>query len=146
MAAALLAHMHRAATEKPLVLQHALELLTELELRPAHDHLVAEFLRAYLPLTPQEKAAFKQEVTRLPSRKREVIMGKALSLQDWGRLEEAQDIVRRLLRKRLGGLDAAAEARVTALSLARLEKLSEALLDFTGPADLEAWLKAHGRK
>jgi len=146
VAAALLAHMQRAVTEKPLVLRHALELLTELQLRPAHDRLVTEFLRAYLPLTPQEKAAFKQEVTRLPPRKREVIMGKALSLQDWGRLEEAQDIVRRLLYKRLGGLDAPAEARVMALSLARLEKLSEALLDFTGPADLEAWLKAHSRK
>ncbi|MBL8794974.1 MAG: DUF4351 domain-containing protein [Planctomycetia bacterium] len=77
-------------------------------------------------------------------------MGKALGLQDWGRKEgreeEALELVRRLLRKRLGGLEPAAEARVAALSLARLEALSEALLDFTSPADLEAWLKARGRK
>jgi len=36
--------------------------------------------------------------------------------------------------------------RVTALSLRRLERLSEALLDFTAPTDLEGWLKSHARK
>jgi len=55
-------------------------------------------------------------------------------------------MVCRLLRKRLGSLDAASEARVAALSLRRLERLSEALLDFTAPADLEGWLKSHTRK
>ena len=34
-------------------------------------------------------------------------------------------------------------ARIQALPLQQLEALAEALLDFTGPADLAAWLAAH---
>jgi len=30
------------------------------------------------------------------------------------------------------------------LPLEQLEALTDALLDFSGPADLEAWLKQHG--
>jgi hypothetical protein len=36
------------------------------------------------------------------------------------------------------------EARIRALPLARLEALAEALLDFKGSTDLEAWLEAGG--
>lgn len=35
-------------------------------------------------------------------------------------------------------------ARIQALPLEQLETLAEALLDFTGPADLDAWLAVHG--
>ena len=50
----------------------------------------------------------------------------------------------RLLNRRCGTLSAAITARIQALPLEQLEALAEALLDFTGPADLEAWLAAHG--
>jgi len=65
---------------------------------------------------------------------------------DKGRLQGQQQIVCRQLRKRLGSLDSASEARASALSSRRLEQLSEALLDFTAVADLDAWLRYRARR
>jgi hypothetical protein len=50
------------------------------------------------------------------------------------------EITLRLLRRRCGGLTASQVARIRALPLPQLEALAEALLDFRGTADLEAWL------
>jgi len=49
----------------------------------------------------------------------------------------------RLLNRRCGTLSAATTAHIQALPLEQLEALAEALLDFTGPADLDACLSAH---
>ena len=50
------------------------------------------------------------------------------------------EITLRQLRRRCGGLTPSQEARVRALPLPQLEALAEALLDFKGADDLEAWL------
>jgi hypothetical protein len=50
----------------------------------------------------------------------------------------------RLLNRRCGLLSKATTARIKALPLEQLEALAEALLDFSGPADLAAWLAEHG--
>ncbi|MCX5945131.1 MAG: DUF2887 domain-containing protein [Cyanobacteria bacterium] len=50
----------------------------------------------------------------------------------------------RLLNRRCGPLSAATTTSIQALPLPQLESLAEALLDFTGPADLQAWLEEHG--
>jgi hypothetical protein len=42
-----------------------------------------------------------------------------------------------------GPLSDATTARIQALPVAQLEGLTEALLHFSGPADLAAWLAAH---
>ncbi len=60
-----------------------------------------------------------------------------------GRQEEAAAVTLRLLNRRCGPLSETTTARIQALPLERLEALAEALLDFTGPADLAAWLQAH---
>ena len=52
------------------------------------------------------------------------------------------EITLRLLQRRCGGLTPSQEARVRALQLPQLEALAEALLDFQGADDLEAWLAA----
>jgi hypothetical protein len=49
----------------------------------------------------------------------------------------------RLLNRRCGPLSDATTARIQALPLEQLETLAEALLDFSGPADLAAWLDGH---
>ena len=49
----------------------------------------------------------------------------------------------RQLNRRCGTLSDATTARIQALPLEQLEALAEALLDFSGPADLDAWLAAH---
>ena len=52
------------------------------------------------------------------------------------------EITLRLLQRRCGGLTASQEAQIRALPLPQLEALAEALLDFQGADDLEAWLTA----
>ncbi len=49
----------------------------------------------------------------------------------------------RQLNRRFGILSDDTTTRIQALPLEQLEALAEALLDFTGPADLDAWLAAH---
>jgi predicted transposase YdaD len=52
------------------------------------------------------------------------------------------EITMRLLQRRCGGLTSSQESRIRALPLPQLEALAEALLDFKGADDLEAWLAA----
>ena len=61
-----------------------------------------------------------------------------------GRQEGEATVTFRLLNRRCGPLSVATTARIKALPLERLETLAEALLDFSGPADLAAWLSEHG--
>lgn len=48
----------------------------------------------------------------------------------------------RQLYRRCGPLNNPTTARIQALPLEQLEALADALLDFTGPEDLAAWLAA----
>jgi hypothetical protein len=66
--------------------------------------------------------------------------GRKLGRQE-GRQEGLLEVVLRLLQKKFGELDARVEAQIKRLSLDRLVKLSEALLDFSQTRDLERWLK-----
>ena len=61
-----------------------------------------------------------------------------------GRQEGELEMALLLLRRRCGELNPAQEARIRSLRLEQLETLAEALLDFEGASDLEAWLAAAG--
>jgi predicted transposase YdaD len=58
-----------------------------------------------------------------------------------GKAEGESALALRQLNRRCGPLSAATTARIQALPLEKLEALAEALLDFSGAADLTAWLK-----
>jgi predicted transposase YdaD len=60
-----------------------------------------------------------------------------------GRQEGEAAVTLRLLNRRCGPLSEATTAQIQALPVDQLEALADALLDFTGPADLAAWLAAH---
>jgi hypothetical protein len=63
--------------------------------------------------------------------------------QEW--MAEGEAVVTlRQLNRRCGPLSDATTARIQALPLVQLQALTEALLDFSGPADLSAWLAGHG--
>ena len=69
------------------------------------------------------------------------------AVQDWlaegreeGRQQEAARVTLRLLTRRCGPLSEATTSRIQSLPLEQLESLAEALLDFQGADDLEAWL------
>jgi predicted transposase YdaD len=61
-----------------------------------------------------------------------------------GRQEGERDLALRQLRSRCGPLSSQQVARIRALPLEQLEALGEALLEFQGPDDLNAWLSAAG--
>ena len=60
-----------------------------------------------------------------------------------GRALGEATVTLRQLNRRCGPLSDATTALVQALPLEQLEALAEALLDFSGPADLAAWLEEH---
>jgi len=60
-----------------------------------------------------------------------------------GRALGEANVTLRQLNRRCGPLSDATTARIQALPLQQLETLAEALLDFSGPADLAAWLNMH---
>lgn len=53
--------------------------------------------------------------------------------------EGEKSLVLRQLTRRVGELSSEVRQRIESLSLEKLENLGEALLDFQGMADLEAW-------
>jgi predicted transposase YdaD len=57
-----------------------------------------------------------------------------------GRRNEALSMVLRQLNRRLGALESSVDVLVRGLSVARLETLGEALLDFNDASDLQDWL------
>jgi predicted transposase YdaD len=61
-----------------------------------------------------------------------------------GRSAEAVVVALRQLSLVCGPMSEATTSRIQALPLEQLEALSEALLQFRGPADLAAWLVQHG--
>jgi hypothetical protein len=58
-----------------------------------------------------------------------------------GRTDERQELVLRLLTRKVGPLPEAVQSRVVALPPEMLLDLSEALLDFSSLNDLTDWLK-----
>ena len=58
-----------------------------------------------------------------------------------GEAQGEAKVTLRQLNRRCGPLTTT--ARIQALPLEQLEALAEALLDFSGPADLTAWLEEH---
>ncbi|WP_462322822.1 DUF4351 domain-containing protein [Halochromatium sp.] len=101
------------------------------------DQTLEEILIMLGELTPLEQTRAYREI---------VAKNQPIWLEEGrqeGRQREAQRVALRLLRRRLGSLSKAQQARVQALSVDQLEDLIEALLDFSAAADLETWLNAH---
>jgi hypothetical protein len=86
---------------------------------------------------------FGAELTPLEQTRayREIVAKNQPIWREEGRQREAQLILRQLHR-RLGLLTDQHQARIKALPVDQLEDLGEALLDFTAPGELDAWLDA----
>jgi predicted transposase/invertase (TIGR01784 family) len=77
---------------------------------------------------------------------RKDIMQQSVIYQEWieeGAFKGEQSLVLRLLTRRVGEMPPELRNKVQSLSLAQLEALGEALLDFSEPADLASWLQSH---
>ncbi len=62
-----------------------------------------------------------------------------------GRQEEGATLVLRQLARRFGPLTPEMRSQISQFSIAQLEELGEALLDFSSMQDLVDWLQAHQR-
>lgn len=60
-----------------------------------------------------------------------------------GKQEGELTLVLRLLTRRVGSVTPEVRSQISGLTLAQLEDLGEALLDFSNPGDLVAWLQVH---
>ena len=60
-----------------------------------------------------------------------------------GKQEGKQELILRLLQRRVGELSSELQERIKSLSLNQLENLGEALLDFTATEDLLNWLQTN---
>jgi Domain of unknown function (DUF4351) len=58
-------------------------------------------------------------------------------------IERERSLILRQLTRKIGTIAPNLEAQIAVLSISQLESLGEALLDFSGSADLDAWLKTH---
>jgi flagellar biosynthesis/type III secretory pathway protein FliH len=131
-----------------------------LGLNPAQVQLISGFIDTYLRLNAQEEVVFQEQLARIAPVEQEGVMeivtswmeqglqrgrqeGRQEGLQQGrqeGRQQEAVSLILRQLTRRLGAIDSSLQERIQRLSVAQLEDLGEALLDFESAADLAPWL------
>lgn len=113
VAAALMAKMQIAASDRPRVKVECLRLLATLKLDPARTRLISGFVDTYLRLNPQEEQVFQEEIGRLETNSREDVMEIVTSWMqegieqgiergiEQGRQETQLEIVRQMLAENL---------------------------------------------
>jgi hypothetical protein len=142
VAMALMTRMAIADHERWRVKAASLRLLAGAQLNASQRRLLSQFIDVYVPLTGADKAAFQAAVATFQPREPERAMEIVTSWERDGRVQGQRLLVERLLARKLGAVPDNLSQQLTPLSSAQLLALGEALLDFTEPGDLEAWLTA----
>ncbi|WP_199192121.1 DUF4351 domain-containing protein [Chlorogloea sp. CCALA 695] len=127
------------ATDKERVLAQVMRELEQItDFREQSNLVAATSILAGLQLNEQTI----QQLMRSPVM-RESTMYQAILREGRaeGRTAEGKALVLKQLTRKLGSLLDEVTAKVSNLSLERLEALAEDLLDFTSTADLESWLR-----
>lgn len=148
VAAALMSKMDIAKKDRPRVKLECLRMIANVEPTPAGRQLLSAIVDSYLPLNATETREFEARLTTEGLAEKEEIMEIVTSWmrqgirqgRQEGRQEGAAEIALRLLRRRLGNVPAAQEARIRALRMETIAALGDAALDFTSETDLEEWL------
>ncbi|MEH1946682.1 MAG: DUF4351 domain-containing protein [Nostoc sp.] len=97
-------------------------------------------LRENLRVNQELEADDRELIMRLePLYQRDREQAKEEGRQE-GRQEGKEDLILRLLNRRIGEIDASLIGRIKGLSIEQLENLGEALLDFSSVVDLKTWL------
>ena len=115
--------------------------------RPDLDKVVLAMLMQRLPQLSNEEIMViagipMEELRHTRAAQDWLAAGRQEGLQE-GEAREAAKMTLRQLNRRCGPLSGATTAQIQALPLEQLETLADALLDFTGPADLSTWLAAN---
>ena len=122
-----------------------LRAIANLKLDPARVSILSGFVDSYLRLNTVELSEFEGEVASIKKdAEKEGVMQIVTSWMEQGieqgEQKEALRLVSRVLNRRVGELDAGEIDQLQQLSVARLEDLLDAALDFTSRSDLESWL------
>ena len=94
--------------------------------------------RYYQEVRQEVREELQQEVRK--ELQQEVRQEVREELQQEVRQQEALELIRRLLLRRIGAVNPQLQERIEQLSVHQLEDLAEALLDFSNEANLAAWL------
>lgn len=148
VAAALMAKMRIAPSERACVKLKCMSLLEKLKRDEEITRLVSGFIDTYLRLTNKEMEEYEIHRNKLDQESREAVMEIETSWQIKGRKEGRQEGMAMLLEKhlnrRFGSLPQEFVDKIQKLDSKKLLKLDEALLNFKAPADLAKWLAKHG--
>jgi hypothetical protein len=98
-----------------------------------------------MTLTKDLEREFQEELSKYEEEKKmpyitSIERAGQLKGQLKGQLLEAQKLVKRQLKRRVGEIDKSLIKQIEALTIEELEELGEALLDFSNVTDLEQWL------
>ena len=136
VAAALMAKMKIAATDRPKVKLECLRLLATLKLDPARSKLIGGFIDTYLNLTATELTLYNREFAKFTPDEKEAHMELMSSWEKRG----MEHVVLRLLRNRLGELPADIEQRIDRLTPNQIDALTDILLDIQSVDQVTGWL------
>ena len=146
IAAALMSKMKIDPIDRPYVKLECLRLLATLQLNPARSRLISGFVNSYLRLSAEENVVFKREIDILEPEEKEPMIqltnewieegerrgreeGERLGIEK-GESLEAQNLLLRLGRKRLGSPNSLVVDQLSSISdRERLEELCERLLE-----------------
>jgi len=118
-------------------------MLAKLQLDPARSTLIGTFVESYLQLSSAETTRFEREFAKLDESEKDRAMELMTSWERKGREEGKQELILRMLNRRLGSTPPSMTSRLGQLTSSQLDDLGEALLDFDSVADLDQWLSAH---
>jgi hypothetical protein len=137
VAAALLSKMDYSPRERVQVKIEFLRLLTRMQLDPARMELITAFFDSYLVLSAEEEKSLQEKLPEeLQPEEVQRVMELTTSWHLKGRQEGRQEIIIRLLRKRLGTTSPEVEAKIKTLSVEQLDDLAEKILDITSEDEL----------
>ncbi len=124
--------------------RHLIELLLEKGFSREYVKSLLKFIDWLIQLPPELEEKLSQEIKGAKGGK------KMPYVTSWERIAQQRGLERgerkillRQLARKFGELSVDATRRIEQLSISQLEKLAEALLEFTQLSDLERWLKRH---
>ena len=120
VAAALMAKMSIASSDRPKVKAECLRLMVTLKLNPAKSRLISKFVDTYLRLNAKEEGEFRVEIDKLELGEKEAVMQTMTSWEEKGLEKATRTIALNMLRKNLA-LETIAE--VTGLTIAEVQTL-----------------------
>ena len=153
VASALMAKMSIAPEDRPRVRLECIRLLATLRLNRAKTQIILGFIDTYLRLNDDETRTYQAELAELGPVEKEKVMEMTILWKEEGRQEGLQQgleqglhqgkvsVIMHQIEHRFGPIQPAAAVRIHGLNSHQLERLSDALLDFTEPTDLGRWLK-----